>query len=109
MMMTKKLKTDPFRHAESGIRPRPGLVLVMLDDIPLVTPGGIHRDPGHVERDLLTSTTGVVVMPGEGTLEEAGARVTFTRYAGEVVDGRDGRKYRVMRDADVWCDVEGVA
>jgi co-chaperonin GroES (HSP10) len=109
MMMTKKLKTDPFRHAESGIRPRPGLVLVRLDELQTKTPGGILRDESYAERDLLTDTTGVVAMPGEGTLEEAGTRVTFTRYAGEVVDGRDGRKYRVMKDADIWCDMEGLA
>lgn len=103
--MTKKT-IDKYRHEASGIRPRPATVLVLVDAVEEKTAGGIILTHQFQEQQTTAAETGVVAMAGEGCLEEIGTRVTFTRYSGVIVKGADGRDYRVMKDSDIWCDIE---
>ena len=95
---------------ESGFDPLDDKVLVLMDEHAEVTVGGIVI-PGTVqERQSAAGETGVVVALGpaafvwndevtrkwEGRRPEPGDRVYIERYAGQLLQGADGRVYRLM-------------
>jgi co-chaperonin GroES (HSP10) len=97
---------------ESGASPIGDYVLVMPDLAADKSSGGVFIDPVTVDRHTLASETGIIVALGdqafawnadrsrrwEGEKPEPGQRVYYTRYAGQVVHGDDGRTYRCMED-----------
>jgi len=93
----------------SGIRVVGKTVLVLVDECSPVTSGGIHLTPDAIEKFSAGCETGVLVAvsPGAflvnedftawtGDKPEPGNRVYIEKYAGKIVRGADGRKYRLM-------------
>lgn len=93
----------------SGIRVVGKCVLVLMDECAPVTSGGIHLTPDAIEKLSAGGETGllVAVSPGAFLLNEdmtpwsgekpkPGDRVYIEKYAGKMVRGTDGRKYRLM-------------
>ena len=99
----------------SGIRALCDKVLVLPDQAPDVTAGGIVMPDEIKGRQGTAATTGVLVSVGPqafaydsqrlvhwvGDRPKAGDRVYFMKYAGQEHTGRDGLLYRVMEDRSI--------
>ncbi len=124
--MTKALNVQPLPtlvrslHAEfvpahwdgmdtSGIRVVGKCVLVLVDECAETTSGGIMLTPDAVEKLSAGCETGRLVAvsdgafllnedmtPWSGYKPRPGDRVYIEKYAGKLVRGTDGRKYRLM-------------
>lgn len=113
---------------QSGIHPCGDRVLILPDDIEEVTEGGIII-PGPVgERHQMAQSIGTIIAVGpdcwinhverdsEGRVTKThgftkafakpGDRVSFAKYGGLQVTGKDDRVYRLMNDLDVTAIVE---
>lgn len=101
-----------FEGNKSGIQPIGTKVLVMPEQIEEKTAGGILLANETVERNSLAVTTGVVVAIGAGAfsdwanvesdrLPKPGDKVHLARYSGLLVDGDDGKQYRLCQDVDI--------
>lgn len=112
-----KMVPVPFNGTnESGCDPIGTKILVATDWVDDTTKSGlIHLTPEMVERMSLAVTTGMLVAigggawtdwpnsdrPWPGPVPKVGQRVHLAKYAGLVIDGRDGRHYRLCQDIDV--------
>ncbi len=99
----------------SGRRPIGDLVVVMLDQTVDQTTGGIVIPPEVVERMDLAAETGTIVAVGPGAFKwsadrrrpfegdppKPGDRVQIDRYAGSLITGGDGQKYRLLPDRQI--------
>lgn len=108
----------------SGYRPLDDKVLVLMDEHADVTSGGIMLPQTAAERQTLASESGTIVAIGPaafvwnddgnrkwvGEVPAPGDRVYVERYAGQVIQGRDGNSYRLMgqRCVGAVADVEPV-
>ena len=98
---------------ESGILPVEYKVLVQPVEVDEKTKGGIILPDEKKERDQFAQMQGTLVAcsPHAFSYEDwqvapdqkpkPGDRVLFAKYAGAVVDGKDGKKYRLVNDKDV--------
>lgn len=97
-----------------GLAPMGYNVLVALDVLEEKTVGGIYLPDKLKEREDSASEKGRIIdaspMAFAGgdwagvdydALPSVGSVVLFQRYAGTEVDGEDGRKYRIIADADL--------
>jgi co-chaperonin GroES (HSP10) len=92
----------------SGISPVEYKILVLIDEVKTVTPGGIHLPAAKVERDEMAQVKGTLIAAGgnafsdwAGEIPKPGDRVMIAKYSGLAADGNDGRKYRIASDKDV--------
>lgn len=96
---------------ESGIYPVEYRVLIAPIEVQEKTKGGIIIPDETKERDQFAQMKGtlVAVSPLAFTYDDwkgaekpkPGDQVLFAKYAGAVVDGKDGRKYRIVNDKDI--------
>jgi len=101
----------------SGFEPLDLRVLVLPDPIEERTSGGIILPDAKKERDKFAQQLGTLIAVGENAWEEAsgrspnfrrprpGERIVFSRYGGVLIEGRDGKEYRLMNDIDIVCRV----
>lgn len=103
------------RDVAPGIVPTEFKVLVLPDEEPDITKGGILIPPQYRDQKQMAAVTGRVVALADEAfswMEEAsrrpltGDRVAFTKYAGLIVPGADGRSYRLMNDRDIAAILE---
>lgn len=94
----------------SGYLPLDDKVLVLMDEHVSITSGGIHIPDTASERQSAAGETGVVVALGPaafvldddarrawiGHRPEPGDRIYIERYSGQLLQGRDGRTYRLL-------------
>lgn len=97
---------------ESGYNPIGEYVLILYDKSPEKTAGGIILADTTKESNSDSSEAGVIIELGDdafkwnydrsrpfnGKRPEAGERIYFERYAGTIIYGKDGVKYRIMQD-----------
>lgn len=111
----------------SGYDPLDDKVLVLMDEHAEVTSGGIALPQPVVDRQSAAGETGIVVALGpaafvwndeatrvwKGRKPEPGDRVYVERYAGQLLQGADGRVYRLMSQRCVGAvangDLQGMA
>lgn len=94
-----------------GLKPTGYNVLVALDAIEERTAGGIILPEKHKEREDSASERGRIVATSPMAFKggdwdgvdapKNGAEVLFQRYAGTEFEGADGKKYRIIADADL--------
>lgn len=95
----------------SGIIPTEYKILVLPDDVPEKTPGGLLV-PAYArdQRQGACQTGTVIDMSAEAfsfieakhtRLPAIGDRIAYTKYAGMIVHGRDKKVYKLMNDKDV--------
>lgn len=99
----------------SGWQPLDDKVLVLMDEHTELTKGGIIVMSQIADRQTLAGITGVIVALGPtafrwsddlarawtGYKPQPGDRVYVDRYSGQLVNGRDGRQYRLMSQSCV--------
>ena len=112
-----KMVPVPFNGTnESGREPIGTKVLVATDWVDERTKSGlIQLTADLVERMSLAVTTGTLVAVGGGAFSDwpnsdkawpgvvpkVGDRVDLAKYAGILVEGADGRHYRLCQDVDI--------
>lgn len=111
-----RTQREEFTSNESGIEPVGTKLLVLTDAIGDTTDSGLIAIPADVaERMTLAITTGVIAAIGgacftdwpnstqrwPGNVPGVGDRVHIARYAGIIVPGKDGKRYRLIQDVDV--------
>lgn len=111
-----KLVAHPYEGNKSGCEPIGTKILVMTDWVDENTASGLLTMPADVvERMSLAVTQGTIVAvggaawtdwpnssrPWPGLIPKAGDRVEIARYAGLLIEGADGRHYRLIHDTDV--------
>ena len=94
----------------SGWQPLDDKVLILMEEHAETTSGGIYVTPTIRDRQSMAGETGLVIALGpaaylwnddltrkwEGRKPEPGDRVYVERYAGALIQGHDGRAYRLM-------------
>jgi co-chaperonin GroES (HSP10) len=86
-------------------------VLVRMDPVVKVTPGGIELPEEYVDRDALSRDVGTLVNAGQHAFSYAqwsetegppqpGDRVLIAMYDGKLYDV-EGEKYRILKDKSV--------
>jgi len=114
----------------SGVYPRGDRVLVKPDKLEEVTKGGIIIPEADRDKHQMAALTGIVVEVGpdawrhsietverliNGTWKtverrttgysepfaRVGDRVSYARYSGLQIDGKDGEEYRILNDEDI--------
>lgn len=95
----------------SGILPTEYKVLIAPVEVDQKTKGGIIIPDETKDRDQYAQMRGVLVAisPLAFTYDDwkdakppkVGDEVLFAKYAGAVVDGKDGKKYRLTNDKDI--------
>jgi co-chaperonin GroES (HSP10) len=94
----------------SGIVPTEYKILVLPDDVPERSAGGIVIPPWCRDQRQGACQTGVVIavadeafsfVEGEARTPKVGDRIAYTKYAGMTVPGRDKKVYKLMNDKDV--------
>jgi chaperonin GroES len=95
----------------SGILPTEYKVLIAPVEVDQKSKGGIILPDETKERDQFAQMKGVLVAvsPLAFTYDDwkdakppkVGDEVLFAKYAGAVVDGKDGKKYRLTNDKDI--------
>lgn len=99
-----------------GIRATNFNVLVALPGQHKITPGGIIIPDNISERDRLAQVEGRLVSASpvafdnarypEGMKPKEGDAVMFAKFAGVVVEGKDGKEYRLLLDKDITAVIE---
>lgn len=94
----------------SGIIPLEYYILVKLDVVEERTKGGIILTADTQERETQAQASGVLVDIGplaflyeveNDTIPKLGQRVAFAKYGGQERTGKDGMRYRLLRDGDL--------
>ena len=96
---------------ESGIYPVEYKILVLPIEVEEKTQGGIILPDETKERDQFAQMKGTLVAASplafsyddwkDAQPPKPGDTVLFAKYAGAVVNGKDGKKYRIVNDKDV--------
>jgi co-chaperonin GroES (HSP10) len=100
---------EPVQGNLSGWRPLECKVLVLPDTPRALTATGIHIPNATVDREWHAQHLGTLVAVGglafqdwpESDRPRPGDRIHLNRYQGQVIEGADGRKYRLMNDVDI--------
>lgn len=96
----------------SGFDPIGEFVLVLYDKAPEKTAGGIILTDDTKANNSEASEAGIIIALGDaafrwnygrerafhGRKPQPGERIYFERYAGSILHGEDGVKYRLMQD-----------
>ena len=118
LVMTPLGQYEPAKWSgrnTAGLQPIAERVLVLPDGAAEQTSGNVFLPEEMQERMAMAAESGVVVAIAEdawtrsadrsgpylGRRPEAGERVAFERYAGQIHHGKDGRLYRLMDDTCV--------
>ena len=101
----------PPDYANStGIIPTEFKVLVLPDEVPDITSGGILVPNWCRDQRQSACVTGRVVamadeafsfVEDDARIPDVGERVAFAKYAGMAVKGKDRKVYKLMNDKDV--------
>lgn len=103
-------KLPSLNDCNPGIRPVEYYVLIAPEEVEERTAGGIYIPQAKRETDDIATQRGRIVAQsplawtfadGDEHRGNVGDVVLFGRYAGSLIEGQDGRTYRICRDKDV--------
>ena len=105
-------KIPDLTDCKPDIAPVEFKVLVAPAEKERVTAGGIHLPEASAAKDDFAHEKGRIVAvsplaftysdwPDDGCKPRIGDVVHFGRYAGALVEGADGKEYRLMSDRDI--------
>ena len=99
-----------YKENKSGIIPTGGHVLVLPDKVEEKTEGGIYIPKTVQDQEQQAATTGVIIAIGNSAWKDlddgipwakVGDRVTYGRYAGVIMTGKDDINYTLLNDNDL--------
>ena len=104
--------TGTIRTAEdypntSGITPYDLLALVLPDPVEEVTAGGIILTKSTQEREKYNTQKATIIALGKSChvqwveKPQPGDRVIIAQYAGKMMEGREGKDYRIIKEDDL--------
>lgn len=98
-----RTKEQEFQGNKSGYSPLDTKVLVLPDSIDDTSEGGIVLTSDTIQQNDLAVTEGYLVDYGEMAELKivAGTRVVWAIYAGQMLEGDDGKMYRLINDTDL--------
>jgi len=95
----------------TGIQPVEYKVLICVDQVEDTSKGGLYLPESTREREQMAHDRGILVAVSkmafdnwDGDIPKPGDKIIFSKYAGTVIQFRDGRdigKYRLCNDKDV--------
>lgn len=94
----------------SGIHPVGPRILIKTLELEIKTASGIILSTiSQNEREEMGNTTGEVIEMGSEAVAwcKAGDRVVFSKYAGLLYLGKDGKKYRIINDDNIVATLDG--
>lgn len=98
---------------ESGIIPIEYKVLVLPEQVDEKTAGGLYLAQQTREKEEMAQQKGTLIAVSEGAFDDwpghkpqVGDYVYFSRYAGAILEGKDGKKYRLILDKDLGAIME---
>lgn len=105
-------KIPELSECKPGIDPVEYNVLIAPEDTEEVTKGGIILTNTLKETNDLAAQKGRLVAvsplafgysdwPEGSRIPQAGDAVVFAKYAGTLIEGADGREYRLTKDKDI--------
>jgi len=109
------MKLPTLEECNPGIRATGFCVLVALPPKETVTAGGIIIPESAGERQHIAKCEGLVVSMSpaafdfadfKGEHAEVGDAIMFPKHAGMIVEGKDGKEYRLIQDREIWGIVE---
>ena len=95
---------------KSGVTPTGGHILVIPDPVKEVTKGGIFIPETIREKEQQAATSGILVAIGDtawtdldngAAWAKIGDHVSYGRYAGITITGKDGVNYTLLNDNDL--------
>lgn len=95
---------------QSGIKPTGGHLLVMPEKVEAKTKGGIFLPETTREKEQQAATVGKLVAVGPTAWKDiddgsawaaVGDKISYARYAGVSMLGKDGESYVLINDNDV--------
>jgi chaperonin GroES len=102
----------------SGIRPTEFKVLVLPKQVEEKTAGGILLPDQHKDREQFAQQEGTIIAVAPlaftyaskeeweragGQPPKVGDRVSYAKFAGAVIKGKDGKDYRMVNDKDLFA------
>ena len=98
------------RNDGSGLIPTGGHLLVLPDKVEEKTEGGIYLPDKTKDEEQAAATSGVIIAVGSSAWKDlddgqpwaiVSDRVTYGRYAGVTLTGKDGVDYVLLNDNDI--------
>ena len=108
--MSENIRRLERRIDGSGIIPTGGHLLVLPDKVEEKTDGGIYLPDTARDKEQAAATSGKIVAVGNSAWKDLddgqpwayeGDRVTYGRYAGVTLTGKDGTDYVLLNDNDI--------
>lgn len=102
-----------FEGNKSGYIPVDTKILVLPDYIDETSEGGIVLTSDTIDQNELAITEGWFIDHGQSAfrdwyaevggpfLVEEGSRIVWAMYAGQMLEGDDGKMYRLINDTDI--------
>ncbi len=89
------------------------MVLIKPKEVEEATKGGILLPDEIKEREQYAQAEGILIATGKnafcewnGDFPEINTNILYSKYAGRHVEGKDGNKYRLCKDDDIYAAVE---
>lgn len=94
----------------SGIQPVEYKVLVLPEEVQKQTEGGIYLPDQTKEKEEWAQTIATVIAVGGSAFKDPdwnqpipqiGSQIVMNKYAGDYIEGDDGKEYRVISDKEI--------
>lgn len=98
------------KQNKSGIHPTGGHVLILPDQVEERTSGGIYLPETIRDKEQAAATVGTVIAVGSSAWQDiddgiawakVGEKVSYARYAGVAMTGKDSVDYVLINDTDI--------
>ena len=108
--MSENIRKLERRIDGSGIIPTGGHLLVLPDKVEEKTEGGIYLPDTARDKEQAAATSGTIIAVGASAWKDLddgqpwaalADRVTYGRYAGVTLTGKDGVDYVLLNDNDI--------
>lgn len=108
----RDVRTEPEPENTSGIVPLDLVALIYPDPVEEVSSGGIIIPKTAADKQKYHVQKATLVAVGKSCFHEwvekpePGQRVLFAQYAGTLIEGKDGKEYRMVRNEDLIAILE---
>jgi len=106
----QEINKSNISYADCGIKPTGGHILVLPDPVEEKTAGGIILPDTIRDKEQAAATSGILIDVGPAAWLDIddgqpwayiGDHVSYARYAGVVLTGKDGIAYTLLNDNDL--------